>query len=82
MADEDLPVINWRWWHEEFGLLWTQAELIERGWTKANIAKRLDPPDALGKNPHGGRARLYRPARVLGAEKRPTRKARILPFKA
>jgi hypothetical protein len=58
-------VIRYSWYDPQFGLMWTESDLINRGLTKSTIRKQLGEPDCYGRNPRGGSfVRLYSQARV------------------
>lgn len=58
-------VISYTWHDPEFGEMWTQSDLIDRGWTKSAIQRQLGDPDCYGRNPHGGAfVRLYSQDRI------------------
>ncbi len=57
-------VIGYSWYDPKLGFLLTQSELLERGWTKATIQKKLGEPDCYGRNPRGGFTLLYSENRV------------------
>jgi hypothetical protein len=60
LAEDGLRVITHSWYDPQFGLMWTQGDLLRLGWTKAGIQKRLGDPDCWGRNPMGGAyVRLY-----------------------
>ena len=67
----DLRMINKSWHDLQFGPMWTQRDLIARGWTKATIQKLLGEPDCYGRNPLGG-------APVLLYSQERARRAKIL----
>ena len=61
-------VISYSWHDPEFGLLISHHRLLQSGWTEAKMKKHLGDPDLLGRNPRGGRVRLYAEERVRRAK--------------
>jgi hypothetical protein len=70
----DLRVIKMVWCDPEFGWLWSESQMIERGWTRAAIRKQLGGPDCYGLNPRGGAyVHLYSQNRVREVADPPAR---------
>jgi hypothetical protein len=69
IAEDGLRVITYSWYDPQFGLMWTQSDLLHLGWTMTTIRKQLGDPDCWGRNPHrGAYVRLYSQDRVRRAK--------------